>query len=67
MVPAATVPRKSMEEVSPDESARDKAGEALSLSPKRIEDGASTNTELLKKILAQTSTVTHCRHSGINE
>ncbi len=41
--------------------------ESVDLSPQRIEDGASTKTELLEKILAQTSTVGHFRHWGINE
>ena len=66
-VPKATVHVKSVQKVSSGQATGNQAGEALSLSPERVENGVSTETELLKRILAQTSTDAHFRHSGINE
>jgi hypothetical protein len=41
--------------------------EALSLSPERLEDGATTTTEVLSGILSRPQPNHYSRHWGINE
>lgn len=41
--------------------------ESLGLSPERIKEGASTETTVLTRILAQTEQTHQWRHWGINE
>jgi hypothetical protein len=51
---------------SAEEENKQKA-EALSLSPERIEDGATTTTQVLNEILEREETNYYSRHWGINE
>jgi hypothetical protein len=53
--------------IFPEEKASEMPNESLSLSPKRIMEGASTKTTVLGQILAQQSEYHELRHWGINE
>jgi len=47
--------------------ARKRKSEALSLSPERIEDRATTTTSVLNAILSRPESGYYSRHWGINE
>jgi hypothetical protein len=49
------------------ERQRKPKGEALRLSPQRIENGATTTTKVLSSILERQEIACHSRHWGMNE
>jgi len=67
IVPKTTEPPKRTQPALPDEARVKLTRESISLSAERIEEGASTKTELLAKILERSEKTSHLRHWGINE
>ncbi len=66
-VAKAAEPQKSVQTAPPAPQLKTYVNEAESLSVKRLQEGASTETEILIKILERTESVSHLRHWGINE
>jgi hypothetical protein len=66
-VPKATEPTKLIQIVPPEITEGKPTRAWQGLSPQRIEDGASTKTEILAEILDRAEKSSHLRHWGINE